>query len=349
MQLRCTKGLQRLFAAESVEASLAVPLLTIAIPTLNRLELMKRALASALAQTVPVEIIVSDNGSTDGTDAYLKSLTNLSVRRFRHEFTIPVQNHGWFIASQIRTDWVVFLSDDDELEPDFADSVQRVIQEQADVLLVYTGCDLYIGTVAVPAKVGPRFEAAADFLYAFLVGERNICLCATAFRVSDYRGIGRQPDFCVIGDMYYWTRVLARDGLVGCASDHLSNYFFYRPGLTAETNRTPALHWARESAELASRICLAILKNPTYSFRQADVTRARKKFLALTAANQLAWNALRGAAKPDLLVSTMCLLPLLCCSLGAIVRAVGSLCLPRAVLESRVLAHARRLARMHQK
>ncbi len=32
--------------------------LTIVIPTLNRLALFKRALASAVAQTVPVEIIL---------------------------------------------------------------------------------------------------------------------------------------------------------------------------------------------------------------------------------------------------------------------------------------------------
>jgi glycosyltransferase involved in cell wall biosynthesis len=50
------------------------PRLTIAIPTLNRAQLLTRAIESALAQTSPdIEIIVSDNGSTDDTPAVIDS------------------------------------------------------------------------------------------------------------------------------------------------------------------------------------------------------------------------------------------------------------------------------------
>src|SRR5579872_4648621 len=124
------------------------PLLTIAIPTVNRLELFKRALASALAQSIPVEIIVSDNGSSDGTDNYLLSLElPRNVRRFRHASTMPVQQHGTFLVSQVRTEWLTFLSDDDSLNPQFAAHVVALIEERPDVGLVYTGCDLYFGDV----------------------------------------------------------------------------------------------------------------------------------------------------------------------------------------------------------
>ena len=95
------------------------PTLTIIIPTVNRLALMKKALASVLAQTVPVEVIVSDNGSSDGTEAYLPSLDlPPHVRRFRHAPTMPIQRHGGFLVSQLTTEWAVFLSDDDYLEPE---------------------------------------------------------------------------------------------------------------------------------------------------------------------------------------------------------------------------------------
>src|SRR5262245_50326509 len=58
--------------------------MTIVIPTLNRLELAKRALASALAQTIPVEIILSDNGSSDGTDAYFRGMSIPANVRYFH-------------------------------------------------------------------------------------------------------------------------------------------------------------------------------------------------------------------------------------------------------------------------
>ena len=324
----------------------ALPALTIAIPTVNRLDLLKRALASALAQTVPVEVIVSDNGSSDGTDAYLASLQlPANVRRFRHTTTMPVQRHGTFIISNVRTEWVVFLTDDDNLEPEFAAGVVQLIEERPDVALVYTGCDLYFGDTAVPAKVGPRFESAADFFFRFMDGKRNICLCATAFRARDYRSIGQQPESCVIGDMYYWTRVLAAGGTVGCVVKRLSNYFFYWPGISTETNRTPVPLWTRESQQLAAIMCASILADGGTTYSPSDVERVRAKFLALTTSNQFAWNALRGAGKLELLCSLASVAGIVFGDVGAPVRAIGAILLPRVILERRVLAHGRRLSR----
>ena len=234
-------------------------ILTIVVPTLNRLSLLKRALDSALSQTVQVEIIVSDNGSADGTDDYLKALRlPPHVRLFRHDSTMPVQEHAAFQVSQVQTPWAVFLSDDDYVEPAFAESLIELIQSNDEIRLAYTGCDLIYGEVRVRANVGPRLEKATSFFLGFMEGSRNICLCATAFRMEDMRTVGPLPVSCVIGDMYYWTRILAADGLVGCADQHLSNYTFYRPHGASETNRASIEAWVRESAALAALMCQTI-------------------------------------------------------------------------------------------
>ncbi|SRR6266404_2737674 len=323
----------------------ALPVLTIAIPTVNRLSLLKRALASALAQTAPVEIILSDNGSTDGTETYLASLDcPANLRLFRHTRTMPVQRHGAFLLAQARTEWVVFLSDDDYLERGFAAGVLKAIQRTPDVALVYTGCDMVFGDVAVPAKIGPASEAAADFFYEFMNGNRNICMCATAFRVDDRRSIGHQPDSCLIGDMYYWTRILARGGMVACAGERLSNYSFYRPGLATETNRISVMAWSRESMQLAALMCEYIYSAPGFSWSRVEVERARAKFLALTTSNQFVWNALRGASKLDLARSFALLARLVFRDVSAPARAMAALMLPRSLLERLLLALARRRA-----
>lgn len=44
---------------------------TVIIPTRNRKEFLRKAIASSLAQDVPVEVIVLDDASTDGTDAMM--------------------------------------------------------------------------------------------------------------------------------------------------------------------------------------------------------------------------------------------------------------------------------------
>ena len=51
------------------------PRLTIAIPTVNRARLLPRAIESALAQTSSeIEIIVSDNGSTENEASFQHSI-----------------------------------------------------------------------------------------------------------------------------------------------------------------------------------------------------------------------------------------------------------------------------------
>ena len=49
------------------------------IVTFNRLDLLKGAIGSLHAQTFPCDILVINNGSTDGTESYLSSLTDVQV------------------------------------------------------------------------------------------------------------------------------------------------------------------------------------------------------------------------------------------------------------------------------
>ena len=60
------------------------PLVTIGIPTFNRADsYLPESLGSALGQDYPnLEVIVSDNGSSDGTEVFVKSLNDPRVRYF---------------------------------------------------------------------------------------------------------------------------------------------------------------------------------------------------------------------------------------------------------------------------
>jgi glycosyltransferase involved in cell wall biosynthesis len=133
------------------------PRLSLVIPTLNRLALAKRALDSALAQTSQdIEILISDNGSRDGTAAWLASVSDSRLRKFHHERTISVQEHGNFLVEQARGEYFVGLSDDDWLEPDFAAEVLALLDRHPDLPFVYTGCLTHYAQVEVPALCGPQ-------------------------------------------------------------------------------------------------------------------------------------------------------------------------------------------------
>ena len=92
---------------------------TVVIPTHNRWEVLRRsALASALAQEdVDVEVVVVDDGSSDGTAERLAELDDPRLRVVRHPRPLGVahaRNAGLAVA---RGRWVSFLDDDDLWAP----------------------------------------------------------------------------------------------------------------------------------------------------------------------------------------------------------------------------------------
>jgi hypothetical protein len=334
--------------SETVPALNMSTTLTIVIPTLNRLELAKRALASAVAQTVPVEIILSDNGSSDGTNAYFRSAEMpANVRYFHRGTTIPVQEHGAFLRAQVATEWVVFLSDDDELEPNFAEESLRLIEEKPDLAFVYTAADLIYDGFSRPGKFGPRFESAADFLVNFMRGRRNICMCATVFRIADMRAIPPQPANRFLGDMYYWTRLLAAGGEVGCVGQYLSHYHFYRPAVTNETGRMNIEQWYAESEELAGIMTAVILADPAQAAEEAAVRAAGAQFVAMSTILQTVWNALRNVPRIELFAALLRLAPRLCSgvesSIYLAIYGTAAVVLPRPLLQRALLWHVRRM------
>lgn len=97
------------------------PLVTICIPTRNTERWLRQAIDSALNQTWrPLEVIVIDDGSTDGTPALLESYGNrIQWRSTPPRGGNPARNLGLSLAAG---EWVQFLDADDYLLPDKIDS-----------------------------------------------------------------------------------------------------------------------------------------------------------------------------------------------------------------------------------
>jgi len=93
-----------------------VPLVSIVLPTYDRLPLLREAVASVRAQTfADWELVVVDDGSTDGTRAYLEALATDDTRvrplALPHSGTATIARSAGVSAS--RGDWIAFLDSDD--------------------------------------------------------------------------------------------------------------------------------------------------------------------------------------------------------------------------------------------
>jgi len=89
---------------------------SVVIPAWNREQMVGRAIASAQNQTPapPTEIIVVDDGSTDGTARAAEAAGARVVRRLDNSGAAAARNAGVAVASQ---PWIALLDSDDEWLP----------------------------------------------------------------------------------------------------------------------------------------------------------------------------------------------------------------------------------------
>jgi hypothetical protein len=94
------------------------PRVSLLIPTRNRVDLLADAVQAAVQQTYPaLEIIVSNNASTDTTGDYLRSFSDPRLRHVECAELLPFHEHWRFLLGQATGDYVVFLCDDDAMLP----------------------------------------------------------------------------------------------------------------------------------------------------------------------------------------------------------------------------------------
>lgn len=103
-----------------MKTSQSLPLVSVYIPTKNRMQLLKRAIDSVLSQSYPrIEIIVVDDGSVDGTRDYLHDLSRTSsIRPIFMPVSIGACNARNFAINSANGDFLTGLDDDDYFEPD---------------------------------------------------------------------------------------------------------------------------------------------------------------------------------------------------------------------------------------
>lgn len=97
----------------------SVPAVSVVLPTRDRRQRLQIALRSALGQRqVELEVIVVDDGSTDGTDELVAAVDDPRLRLIRNQSSEGVsaaRNKG---VANARGEWLAFLDDDDLWAPD---------------------------------------------------------------------------------------------------------------------------------------------------------------------------------------------------------------------------------------
>jgi glycosyltransferase involved in cell wall biosynthesis len=116
------------------------PSITVVVPTRDRLQLLKEAVASVTAQDWPeVELVIVDDASSDGTREWLQQIQGGRVRAIlhdEHQERSRSRNAGLDAASG---DCVLFLDDDDKLRPGALRALAQPLRHDQDVVAVVGG------------------------------------------------------------------------------------------------------------------------------------------------------------------------------------------------------------------
>lgn len=118
----------------------AQPRVSVCIATYNRKDYLRQAIASVLKQSFSAfELIICDDGSTDGTAEYIESLDDARLRYIRHTENIGKSNNmrSGFAAAKGR--YFIKFDDDDRLTPDYLERTVAVLDDQPSVDFVSTG------------------------------------------------------------------------------------------------------------------------------------------------------------------------------------------------------------------
>lgn len=189
------------------------PLISIVMPVWNGEKYLAEAVESCFTQTFQdFELIVVDDGSTDGTARILDSCKDLRLRVFRldHGGIVNALNFG---VAQSRAEWIARHDADDRSRPNRLQRQWSALQKNRDAVLCFTGTSLLNES---DAKIGqsrlPRTRALIALRLCFqcpITHSTVIFKKETFHKVGGYRSDERHAE-----DYALWGRMIERGEFV---------------------------------------------------------------------------------------------------------------------------------------
>jgi len=181
--------------------------ISVIIPAYNAEQYIRTAIESCLSQTYPpCDIIVIDDGSTDGTAAVAESFPSPV-----HVIRLP-QNSGASVARnrgiQASTgDWIAFLDADDWFLPEKLERQRRCVLQNQQAVLAYTGWSI----IALDGVESPGRFKPPEALLPMLRFRCNLHLASVILRREAFDSVGGfNPSLLVTEDWDLWLRLAAR-------------------------------------------------------------------------------------------------------------------------------------------
>lgn len=286
------------------------PLITIVIPTNNRLHLLRQAVASIQEQNYNNwELFIVDDGSTDGTQEWIKSIADDRIHLIESVNkgnVAALRNEG---VRAGKGEWLAFLDSDDYWVP-------RKLELQWAVLAIeqtewaYTRYELVDSEGNYLPHRSNRFNPIAGFVAeAMLQSLTDITICSVIVRRSLFNsidGFDESPSLCHRTDFDFLLR-LAIASAVAVVPDtllHVRDHQQRSTRLLGNGHQQTAFAFSN-FLQQSPAPRLAQLAKKRLAFHQAESTLEKIQARQYADAFHRFWQALKNGDKLTHLLSVM--------------------------------------------
>ena len=183
-------------------------MVSVIIPTYNRVHTLKRAVDSVLSQTYKeYEIIIIDDGSTDGTGSIIQSYyKNVRFFSIAHSGVSRARNTG---IENAKGEWISFLDSDDYWLPEKLQNQMAFLKKYPEYKICHTD-EIWI-------KNGKRINQGKKhikYMGWFFAPSLHLCLISPSSVIihkSVFNTIGKFDEhFEYVEDYDLWLRITSR-------------------------------------------------------------------------------------------------------------------------------------------
>ncbi|HEB85581.1 MAG TPA: glycosyltransferase family 2 protein [Gammaproteobacteria bacterium] len=175
-------------------SSVENPLVSIGIPTFNRANgNLLKVIERALGQTYQnVEVIVSDNCSSDHTPELVQSIKDSRLRYFRQETNQGPNFNFNYCLKQARGEYFLLFHDDDMIDHDFVETCISPLEPGQSVGAIFTG----VRIIDENDKVLEEHENKAaglspsEFILGWFADITVLYLCSTLYNTARLKEVG---------------------------------------------------------------------------------------------------------------------------------------------------------------
>lgn len=255
----------------------AVPKVSVVIPTFNVAPYIKACLSSVRAQTLPDwECIVVDDGSTDGTIERIRESAEPRIRLIAqpHRGVSSARNTGLANATGAQ---LVFLDGDDLLHPEALRRLSSRLDAHPQAVAAYgTVWAIFEDGRPYPQKALHRRRFYSGNLLARMMrGETFLLISSAMARTAVAREIGGFRTELRLGeDWEYWCRLAARGEFHFIGAEPEVSYLRMRAG---SASRLLSPSWENHLPTIQ-----AVVSNPVLAsaFEHADWRRLTRQAIA---------------------------------------------------------------------